>query len=116
MEKQTTFPAFGVEHFAAAAAAAGRALDLARGASAPSAGPLAARELLYAEAAAARFAPGSERQPSRHAAERRYAELMRAAGAPCSVTSGCCLRQAAVASSMETADAAGRWCTRYGKI
>ena len=93
MEKQTTFPAFGVEHFAAAAAAADRALELARAASAASAGPLAARELLYAEAAAARFAPGSERQPARHAAERRYAELMRAAGAPCFARPGGCLNR-----------------------
>jgi len=81
VEQATSFPAFGVEHFADAAAAAGRAAELARAAAAGG-HPLAARELAYAEAAKARFPPGSERQPARHAAERAYAEGMRAAGAP----------------------------------
>ena len=80
MERQVLYPSFGIEHFGPAAAAAAKAVELAR-AAAPGADPLLAKELLYAEAAAARFPPGSERQPARNAAERRYATLMRDAGA-----------------------------------
>ena len=101
VERQTTFPAFGVEHFGAAAAVARRALELARAAAAVSAGPLAAKELMYAEAAMARFVPGSERQPARDAAERRYAELMCAAGAPRPARSGGCLQQVPVCMLVE---------------
>lgn len=80
MERQVQYPSFGIEHFGPAAAAAAKAVELAR-AAAPGADPLLAKELLYAEAAAARFPPGSERQPARNAAERHYATLMRDAGA-----------------------------------
>ena len=88
MAEPTYYPSFSPRDFPACAEAAQRALELAQralasvgeaGAAEPDQA-LARKELAYAEAQAARFANGTAQQPERDAAQRRYAEMMEAAG------------------------------------
>ncbi len=87
MENETWYPSWNPKDLPACYDAGQLALRLAREAAARLGGApeqaqrLAAKELAYAEAQAARFPADSAHQPARNVAQRRYAELMEGIGA-----------------------------------